>query len=71
MRNVFAHGSRKIDQREFHRLRDSGFEEWAVGSAVSLEFQALQLYRSRLKSLVRLGGVGKPTDNESEDVIEL
>lgn len=57
MRNAFAHGSRSIDAGAARRLMAAGSTARAVGAPVTLTFDELLQHRSRLKSLLRAGGL--------------
>lgn len=59
IRNVFAHGTRAIDEASAERLAAAGAPAREVGSTVNLTYVELREYRSRLLSLLRLGGVGR------------
>jgi len=57
IRNAFAHGSRSIDDGSSRRLLAAGATPRAAGDAVTLNFEELLQHRSRLKSLLRTGGL--------------
>ena len=56
-RNAFAHGSKSLDARAVRRLADAGAAGKRVGSAVTLTIDDLMEHRSRLKSILRAGGL--------------
>ncbi len=56
-RNVFAHGSREIDAQAASRLGAAGSSLWALGDQVGLNYDDLRLFRDRLRSLLRVGGL--------------
>ena len=58
-RNAFAHGSRTIDKRARLRLLDAGARPRPAGSRVTLTHGELREFRSRLKSLLNAGGIGR------------
>ncbi len=57
VRNAFAHGTRSIDARGSQRLADASAPPRVAGELVSLAYEELCLYRDRLRSLLRYGGV--------------
>lgn len=60
VRNVYAHGGRTVDADAIGRLAKVGHTAWSPGHTVSLDFETLEHYRARLRSLLRLGGVDAP-----------
>lgn len=65
VRNAFAHGSRKIDERAARRLSDAGAPARSVGSPVTLTYGELQVYRGRMADLLNVAGLGRPTSATS------
>jgi hypothetical protein len=59
LRNTFAHGSRMLSQKSADRLARIGVTSRPVGSAVTLSYTDLRVYRARLLSLLQSGGVGR------------
>ncbi|GAA5017988.1 hypothetical protein GCM10023258_04520 [Terrabacter aeriphilus] len=57
VRNAFAHGTRVIDSAAEARLVAAGASPRTAGDAVSLTYEELRVYRDRLRSLLRTGGV--------------
>jgi hypothetical protein len=57
VRNAFAHGTRRIEARMVKRLNKAGSPPRADGSSVSLTYEELRVYRARLRSLLRHGGL--------------
>ena len=57
VRNAFAHGTRTIDSAAETRLATAGASPRAAGDAVNLTYEELRVYRDRLRSLLRTGGV--------------
>jgi hypothetical protein len=54
--NFIAHGSRVVDQSTINRFSTAGeASPWQLGDTVSLTYDKVEDYRSRLKSLMRLG----------------
>lgn len=60
VRNAFAHGTRLVDAMASKRLESAGAPSRAVGSEVSLTYDDLRTYRSRLASLMNEGGLRRP-----------
>jgi hypothetical protein len=58
MRNAYAHGTRVLSQGSVNRLGAVGLSG-AVGASVTLRYEDLMTYRSRLLSLLNVGGFGK------------
>lgn len=58
VRNAFAHGTRVVDERSAQRLLAAGVTHRPVGSAVTLEYEELRLYRARLLSLLQVSRLG-------------
>lgn len=56
VRNAIAHGG-YIDAQSANRLLNAGAPARAVGSKVSLDFDALLTYRGRLQTLLNVGGM--------------
>lgn len=56
-RNAFAHGTREIDQAARARLIKVGATAPALGSRVTLTYEDLKTFRSRLHSLLKHGGL--------------
>jgi hypothetical protein len=54
VRNALAHGTRELDQGAANRLGQVG-SAWSLGPMPTLDYAGLQLYRSRLRSLLRQG----------------
>ena len=59
-RNAFAHGTRTTDARAAKRLNDAGIRGRKTGTPVTLDYEQLVVFRSRLLSLLRAGEVGTP-----------
>lgn len=57
VRNAFAHGTRMIDASDETRLAAVGAPPRRAGDAVGLPYEELRVYRDRLRSLLRTGGV--------------
>ncbi len=57
VRDAFAHGAREVDARAAARLAKLGLKSRPSGSRVSLDYETLQEYRARLRSLLRSGGI--------------
>jgi hypothetical protein len=57
-RNAFAHGSRTIDASARTRLLTAGARTRPAGSRVTLTHPELREFRSRLQSLLNMGGLG-------------
>lgn len=56
VRNFIAHGSRLVGQSTLDRFQAAGEPcPWKLGDAVALSYTNVEEYRSRLKSLMRLG----------------
>lgn len=56
-RNFLAHGSRVVDTAVLNRFSSSGeTSPWPLGASVTLTYDTVETYRSRLKSLMRLAG---------------
>ena len=56
VRNFISHGSRTVSQSTLDRFANSKESSpWALGDSVSLSYGKVEEYRSRLKSLMRLG----------------
>jgi hypothetical protein len=57
VRNAFTHGAREIDAGAVARLSACGAPLRSVGDRVGLQYEELRVYRDRLRSLLRVGGV--------------
>ena len=57
VRNAFAHGTRMIDASAEARLATAGSSPRTAGDSVTLTYEELRVYRDRLRSLLRTGGV--------------
>ena len=57
VRNAFTHGTRTIDDGAEARLAVAGASPRTAGDAVNLTYEELRVYRDRLRSLLRTGGV--------------
>lgn len=56
VRNFIAHGSRLVGQSTIDRFQTVGEPcPWQLGDAVALSYTNVEEYRSRLKSLMRMG----------------
>lgn len=56
VRNFLAHGSRTVTQKTVDRFSIAGEAcPWSLGDSVSLTYALVEEYRSRLKSLMRMG----------------
>lgn len=58
-RNAFAHGSRMIDAADRKRLLAAGARTRPAGSPVTLTYDELREFRSRLQSLLNVSGIGR------------
>ena len=56
-RNAFAHGAHVIDANVAARLALAGSSQWSIGDTVLLSYEDLRLFRDRLRSLLRIGGL--------------
>lgn len=56
IRDAFAHGTRTVDQTAAARLVRVGAPARPAGSTVQISYDALRLYRDRLRSLLRVSG---------------
>lgn len=55
-RNFISHGSRSIGQSTLNRFQSAGeLCPWKVGDIFTLDYDTVEVYRSRLKSLMRVG----------------
>lgn len=59
-RNAIAHGTWEINAAAYGRLQTAGSSSWTENERISLDYETLKLYRYRLRSLMRLGGIRKP-----------
>jgi hypothetical protein len=57
VRNAVAHATNQIDATDAKRLQAAGSTTRAAGSQVTLDYDGLQIYRARLRSLLRYGGI--------------
>lgn len=57
VRNAFAHGNRMIDPKGQSRLARAGARPRTAGTPVTLSYDELRLFRSRLRSLMNVGSV--------------
>lgn len=57
IRNVLAHGGRTLDAAGASRLAATGSTSREAGSPVELHYDELFQFRSRLRSLLRYGGI--------------
>jgi len=63
VRNALAHGCSTYEQRHHNRVASAGHAPtWNVGDPIILTFETLKSYRSRLKSLVRMGEASELTE---------
>jgi hypothetical protein len=60
LRNAFAHGNRGIRPHAGDRLQAAGSATLKVGNKVTLGYEGLRCYRSRLRSLLQCGGFQTP-----------
>jgi hypothetical protein len=58
VRNAFAHGTRRVDSQGSRRLDLTGAPSRRVGGSVSLGYEEVGEFRDRLRSLLRVAGVG-------------
>ena len=58
IRNVYAHGGRRIDESAANRLQAVGITSRALGDPVALDYPTVKVFRGRLRALLGLGGVG-------------
>jgi hypothetical protein len=57
-RNAIAHGATRFDQRHVNRFTNCGASPtWNVDDLIVLDYEKMKLFRSRLKSLLRVGQV--------------
>lgn len=55
-RNFISHGSRSIGQSTLNRFQNAGEPcPWKLGYIFTLDYDSVEVYRSRLKSLMRVG----------------
>ena len=59
VRNAFAHGSRSIDVQAQARLLKAGAPTRPVGSTMTLTYDELHEFRTRLKSLLNESGFSR------------
>ncbi|MFO0467541.1 MAG: hypothetical protein ACK5ZS_01130 [bacterium] len=58
IRNCLSHGAHTMDKKGFNRIRDADpATPWTAGAPIILTLENLEIYRARLRSLLRLGGV--------------
>ena len=57
VRNAFAHGNRTVAPKDQSRLARAGARPKTAGTPVTLSYDELRLFRSRLKSLLNVGSV--------------
>jgi hypothetical protein len=58
VRNVYAHGGRRIDEPAASRLRAAGKTDPKAGDLVALNYATVKVFRGRLRDLMGLGGIG-------------
>jgi hypothetical protein len=59
IRNVDAHGGRRIDESGANRLRAVGMTSPMRGDMVALDYPTLKRFRGKLRALMDQGGVGR------------
>ncbi len=63
-RNAIGHGCSTFEDHHFNRVDNAGGPgsppSWHVGDTISLDYETLKAFRSRLKSLLRVGEVESP-----------
>lgn len=57
VRNAFAHGNRTVAPKDQSRLARAGARPRTAGTPVTLSYDELRLFRSRLRSLMNVGSV--------------
>jgi hypothetical protein len=57
-RNLLAHGATTLDHPNVERLHSAGRMSWAIGDRMSVDYTVLDEYRARLRSLMRVAGIG-------------
>jgi hypothetical protein len=60
VRNAFAHGTRRVDAAASKRLSAAGAPRRSDGAQVSLTYDELRTYRTRLAGLLNEGGLRRP-----------
>jgi hypothetical protein len=56
VRNAYAHGARSVNQKMVNRFTAHGLVcPWSLGDEVSLTYELVEIYRARIKSLMRFG----------------
>lgn len=62
IRNLVSHGAGSIDEKSHARLIRAGCLDFSAGGAVTLDYDRVGLYRTRLRSLLIAGGLGRPDE---------
>jgi hypothetical protein len=57
VRDSIAHASSGLDLAAIQRLRAAGSERFALDEVPQLDHESLMLYKDRLRSLLRMGGI--------------
>ena len=61
IRNLIVHGADRVDEKSHQRLATAGCAQFEPGSPVRLDYDAVGVYRARLRSLLMVGGLGWKT----------
>lgn len=60
VRNAYAHGARAVNQKIVNRFVAHGLAcPWALGDCIDLSYERVEIYRARIKSLMRFGSQKK------------
>jgi hypothetical protein len=71
VRNAIAHGGTRISASMVSRFKDNGLIcPWSPGATIALDYDLTETYRSRLKSLMRLGSNRRNTPATSPSKIQ-
>ena len=58
VRNLLVHGTDSVDDRSVARLEAAGCTRFASGDSLALDYAVVGEYRSRLRNLLTVGGLG-------------
>ena len=64
VRNLIVHGAEKVDHKSYQRLVAAGCSQFEPDSPIRIDYDAVGLYRARLKSLLMAGGLGSNAAGE-------
>lgn len=64
VRNLIVHGADSVDLKSHQRLVTAGCAQFEAGSPLLLDYEAVGVYRGRLRSLLMIGGLGSKTPGE-------